>query len=121
MKEYYDKGRREEEFQVDDWVYLKLKPYRQQSISQKAMYKLGSRFYGPFRVKARVGKVAYKLELAEKEQIHPVVHVSQLKRRIGNKDIVMGQLPAVNKAGKPTFSPSKALEYRRIKKHGRFC
>lgn len=27
MKEYYDKGKREEEFQVDDWVYLKLKSY----------------------------------------------------------------------------------------------
>lgn len=32
MKEYHDKGSREEEFHIGDWVYLKLRPYRQQSI-----------------------------------------------------------------------------------------
>lgn len=61
MKSYHDKGRREEEFKVGDWVYLKLWPYQQQLISQKALYKLGSRYYGPYQVIERIGEVAYRI------------------------------------------------------------
>ena len=32
MKQVYDKGRTERTFVVGDWVYLKLQPYRQQSV-----------------------------------------------------------------------------------------
>lgn len=120
MKEYYDRGRREEEFQVNDWVYLKLRPYRQQSVSQRALYKLGSRFYGPFRVLEKIGEVAYRLELPENAQIHPVIHVSQLKRRLGSNEVADERLPAVNKEGNLTFRPKSAREYRRIKRGGRF-
>ncbi|KAJ9547200.1 hypothetical protein OSB04_019743 [Centaurea solstitialis] len=43
--------------------------------------KLGPRFIGPFKVTARVGKVAYRLELpSELEQIHDTFHVSQLRK-----------------------------------------
>lgn len=60
-------------------VYLKLRPHRQQTFSQKTLYKLDNKFYGPFRVVARVGEVAYKLELPADVQIHLVIHVFQLK------------------------------------------
>ena len=43
--------------------------------------KLGPRFIGPFRVVARVGKVAYRLDLpVELSQIHSTFHVSQLRK-----------------------------------------
>lgn len=90
MKVYHDAKRREEVFKVGDWAYLKLRPYRQNTLSQKAFSKLGTRYYGPFQVIARVGEVAYKLELSDDTQIHPVVHVSQLKRRLGSEDVTMG-------------------------------
>lgn len=79
MKEQHDKGRREEVFQARDWVYLKLQPHRQHSVSKKTLCKLGSRFYEPFQVIEKVGEVAYPLDLPQDDHIHPVIHVSQLK------------------------------------------
>lgn len=120
MKSKYDKGHREEEFQVDDWVYLKLRPYRQHFVSQQALYKLGSRFYGPYKVLEKVGQVAYKMDLPTDAHIHPVVHVSQLKRRLGSNEATDDRLPATAADGRVIFRPAKALEYRQVKKSGHF-
>jgi hypothetical protein len=43
--------------------------------------KLASRYIGPFRIVARRGQVAYKLELPPQfSHIHDVFHVSQLRK-----------------------------------------
>ena len=45
--------------------------------------KLAPRFIGPFSVMARVGTVAYQLELPpELSEVHNVFHISQLRRCI---------------------------------------
>ena len=76
MKTHADKSRSERQFAVGDWVYLKLQPYVQASLAQRANQKLAFKFFGPFQVIARVGDVAYKLKLSEDLAIHPVFHVS---------------------------------------------
>ncbi|CAL9248404.1 unnamed protein product, partial [Arabidopsis halleri] len=64
MKQSTDSHRSSREFKIGDYVYLKLQPYRQHSMKNlKVPHKLSPRFYGPFCVKDRVGKVAYKLSL----------------------------------------------------------
>lgn len=84
MKHYADRLRTEREFDVGDWVYLRLQSYRQTSLALQRNMKLAPRFYGPFQVLSRVGKVAYKLLLPDSAQIHPVFHVSLLKRSWDN-------------------------------------
>ncbi|XP_031108702.1 uncharacterized protein LOC116013193 [Ipomoea triloba] len=82
MKHYADKNRSERSFVVGDWVYLKLQPYKQVTMAVIRNVKLSSKFYGPYEVLERVGQVAYKLKLPAGALIHPVFHISQLKRRV---------------------------------------
>jgi hypothetical protein len=82
MKNQADKKRSERQFEVGDLVYLKLQPFVQQSVAVRTNNKLSLRYFGPYKVLARVGLVAYKLELPDTSKIHPVVHVSLLKKHV---------------------------------------
>lgn len=81
MKAIYDKNHRELSFEVGDWVrvLLKLQTYRHSSVDIRTNKKLSARFFGLFKVLARVGTVAYKLELPESAKLHSVFHISYLK------------------------------------------
>ncbi|KAL8118331.1 hypothetical protein AgCh_016023 [Apium graveolens] len=102
MKLQEDLSRREVEFKVGDHVYLKLQPYRQQSLARRPFDKLSSRYYGPYEITQRVGSVAYKLALPSTAIIHPVFHVSQLKKAVGHL-VISPQLP-------PALTESMVME-----------
>jgi hypothetical protein len=93
MKKQADQLCSEGTFQVDDLVFLKLQPYVQTSLAPRSHQKLAFRFFGPFRISAHVGLVAYKLELPTHSSIHPVFHVSQLKKAVGAAHQVIPTLP----------------------------
>ncbi|GJV52099.1 retrotransposable element Tf2 [Tanacetum coccineum] len=67
MKSFTDKGRTDGKFKIGMWVYLKLQPHRQVSIRKGQQHKLSPKYYGPFKICAKVGNVAYKLELPNRK------------------------------------------------------
>jgi hypothetical protein len=93
MKSQADKGRTERQFEVGDQVFLKLQPYIQSSIAPRANQKLSFKFFGPFKVLQRVGSVVYRLELTPASSVHPMFHVSQLKKAVGAGVQVSSLLP----------------------------
>lgn len=56
MKFYADQHKIEKEFQVGDWVYLKLQPFKQQSVITKINQKLAAKYYGPYEITRRTGR-----------------------------------------------------------------
>lgn len=87
MRRQANKFRTKRTFNSGDLVFLKLQPYVQSSVARRAHHKLFFKFFGPFRVLEHIGKVAYKLELPSGSTIHPIFHVSQLKRSPGNNSV----------------------------------
>lgn len=82
MKVQADKKRSVRSFEVGDQVYLKLQPYIQTSAAPRANHKLSYKFYGPFPIIAKINEAAYKLQLPQHATIHPVFHVSLLRRAL---------------------------------------
>lgn len=80
QKNYNNNQRRDLSFEVGDFVYLKVMPLKGvQRFQMKG--KLAPRYIGPYRIVQRRGEVSYQLQLpAELTGIHPVFHVSQLKK-----------------------------------------
>ncbi|PNX92555.1 retrotransposon-related protein, partial [Trifolium pratense] len=118
MKKYADKKRREVKFNIGDWVFLKLRPHRQVSVARRINPKLAARFYGPFQIIAKMGEVAYKLQLPAQSRIHPVFHVSLLKKAIGDYS-VQGELPQELEIGPDDDNyPEKVIGARTITRGG---
>ncbi|GJX77411.1 ty3-gypsy retrotransposon protein [Tanacetum coccineum] len=58
-----NRKRRDVEFSVGDLVLVKLQPYRQVTLAKRLSNKLAKHYYRPYKVEARMGKVAYRLVL----------------------------------------------------------
>lgn len=57
MKTQADKNRQERQFQVGDWVYVRLQPYVQWSVQSRANHKLSFKYFGPYLILQKVGQV----------------------------------------------------------------
>lgn len=116
MKAMADKHRSDRVFDIDDWVLLKLQPYRQTTLRQYKHHKLAPKYYGPFKIVAKIGQVAYKLELPRGSQIHSVFHVSQLKKFRGDIPHEPAKLPQCDSSGVIAMVPYAVLDRRMAKK-----
>ncbi|KAD3068433.1 hypothetical protein E3N88_36313 [Mikania micrantha] len=85
QKSYADKRRRPIEFNVGDRVLLKVSPWKG-LIRFRKRGKLSPRYIGPFKILARIDKVAYRLELPDElSSIHPTFHVSHLRKCLADE------------------------------------
>ena len=112
MKINVDRHHRELEFAPSDFVYLWLQPFRQLLVRTRGNQKLSPRFYGPYQVVECLGTVAYRIALPVDSWIHPVFHVSQLKKQLGRSDHATQELPQVQDDGKLLFEPAAILDFR---------
>jgi hypothetical protein len=80
QKSYADVRRKPLQFQVGDFVYLRVSPTRGvQRFGVKG--KLAPRYVGPFEILEVCGPVAYHLQLPPQlAAVHNLFHVSQLKK-----------------------------------------
>lgn len=116
MKQQTDTKRRILEFNVGNLVFLKLHPYRQHSVLRRAYHKLANKFYGPFPIEERIGKVVYCLTLPPSSRIHLVFHVTLLKKQISPHGSTSSTLPPMTN----TTIPDIVLDYHWIKRGSKF-
>ncbi|GJU05354.1 reverse transcriptase domain-containing protein [Tanacetum coccineum] len=89
QKSYADVRRKPLEFQVGDKVMMKVSPWKG-VIRFGKQGKLNPRYIGPFKIIAKVGTVAYRLELPEQlSRVHSTFHVSNLKKCMSDEPLAL--------------------------------
>ena len=80
QKSYYDKGKAPQQYEVGDYVYLKVSPTKGvQRFGVKG--KLAPRYIGPYEITEVGGPVAYRIRLSDRlSAVHDVFHISQLRK-----------------------------------------
>ena len=85
-------------------------------MAKRINAKLTACFYSPFMTISKVGTIAYKLQLPETSQVHPVFHVSQLKKAI-DTPTVQPTIPSEFEGDKPEWPLEGVLAYGTIQEH----
>ncbi|GJQ94927.1 putative nucleotidyltransferase, ribonuclease H [Tanacetum coccineum] len=89
QKSYADRRLKPLEFEVGDMVLLKVSPWKG-AVHFGKRGKLSPRYIRPFKIVARVGPLAYTLELPkELKGIHSTFHVLNLKKCLAEGDVVV--------------------------------
>ncbi|GKB69937.1 putative reverse transcriptase domain-containing protein [Tanacetum coccineum] len=88
-KSYADLRRKPLEFHVGNKVMLKVSPWKG-VIRFGKRGKLNPRYIGPFKVLAKVGTIAYRLELHQQlSRVHSTFHVSNLKKCLSDEPLAI--------------------------------
>ena len=89
QKSYADLRCRDIEFQVGDYIFLRVSPIKGVMRFGKKK-KLAPRYIESFEILERVSMVAYRLALSPNmSQVHPVFHVSMLRKYISDPSHVL--------------------------------
>jgi len=113
MRQQGDKCCSKRSFNVGEWVFLWLQPYKQMSVKQaKKDNKLSSKYYCPYKVLQKIRTMEYELELLASSRVHLIFHVSSLKKVIGNKLPFQTILYELDEEGKIMMEPESVMKIR---------
>ncbi|GJX59436.1 ty3-gypsy retrotransposon protein [Tanacetum coccineum] len=118
MRQQANSKRCDISFEMGDYVFLKIQPYRQRSLAKRRYEKLSPRFFGPYRITRKVGPVAYKLDLSPESCIHSIFHVSMLKPASSPISADMAPLPITND-WEIDIQPHSVLAHRWVNEAGK--
>nr|KYP31248.1 hypothetical protein KK1_048601 [Cajanus cajan] len=115
MKQLADKKRSDRSYEIGDFVYVKLHPYKHISVAFRPNAKLAPKYVGPFLIEDKIGAVAYKLKLPLGSKIHDAFHMSQLKRHVGETP-VSSSLPTDSDDVMGGKEPERILDRTTVKR-----
>ena len=110
---YYDRKHRDIKHKVGDLVLLSTKNLKMKGTPGK----LQRKFVGPFQVTEAIGQQAYRLSLPDNWKIHPMFHVSLLKKwntadLHEDQPISHDDAPEIEE---PYYEVEKILRWRKVK------
>ena len=111
MKQQEDQHHSERNFEVGDWVFLRLQPYNHISLKKENKdNKLSPKYYGPYKVLQNIGSMAYKLELPLSSRVQWVFLVPCLKKVIDDKIPSQTIFVDLDEEGKIILETTKLLK-----------
>lgn len=104
-------------YKIGDSVFLSKKLFIYMPFSAKPCQKLCVQKYGPFNILEAIGKIYVCLELPEKLNIHPVIHVEHTSRVFEQPPDIsaihpMPFQPFIDQFGERMIGVSKILAYK---------
>ena len=89
QRSYADNRGKDLQFEIGDWVFLKISPWKGVLIFGRRG-KLSPRYIGPYEIVSKVGPVAYRLKVPlELSRIYDTFHVSMLRKYIPDHSHVL--------------------------------
>ena len=119
MKQQANQHRTKREFELVDWVFVRLQPYKQLSLKEQGKNKIEPKFYDPYQIIWNISNISYELKLPETSRIHNVFHVSNLKKLLGQQQSVQTTLPTLDEEGKLILEPEAIIKIREWRLHTR--
>jgi len=115
MKVQADQNWSKREFAMGDWVWLKLQPYRQQSLQFRANHKLSPKYYGPSHPKYYMLK---KVASHCSDSPHlPCVSAQAIARDLPRKPHILGSMQGLDV--ETPLKPVTVLDRKMVRKGNR--
>lgn len=119
MNQQADQHRSEYHFNMGDMDFLHHHPYKQTYLNLKDHQNIAPIFYGPYKILYNIGHVAYKLELPQTSKIHPIFHVSCIKRSVGTHTPIQTALSNLDEEGFILIQPVAIINQHSHQLHSR--